>query len=93
MSTGNLPGQLVTYDFWPACQNCAWFTHCQTTPRHPAYPHRWHWSYEAAHFPEALLIRRSWVGSAAFGQPHTGCTAYTVHPQQLRPLHASIITT
>src|SRR5262245_44379433 len=87
MSQGNLAGHLVSHDFWPTCQTCVWFTHCQTTPHHPAYPHRWHWSIEAAHFPDGLLILRSWVGSTVFGHPHTGCRSYAVHPQQLRPLH------
>ena len=87
MSHGNLDHQLVHATFWPSCATCALFTTCRSAPRHPAYPHRWHWSYEAAHFPEALLIHRSWVGSTVFGQPHTGCTAYTVHPRQLQPLH------
>jgi hypothetical protein len=56
MSHGNLDHQLVPATFWPSCETCAFFTACQTTPRHPAYPHRWHWAYEAAHFPDALLI-------------------------------------
>ena len=68
-------------------RDCMFITACQTAPRHPAYPHRWHWSYEAAHFPNALLILRSWVGSTVFGQAHTGCPSYTVHPRQLHPLH------
>ena len=87
MSHGNLDNQLVHATFWPSCETCAFFTFCQTTPRHPAYPHRWHWSYEAAHFPDAILILRSWVGSTVFGQAHTGCPSYTVHPRQLQPLH------
>lgn len=86
MSQGQLEERLVDGDFWPACQNCTFFTACQTTPRHPAYPHRWHWSYEAVHFPDALLILRSWVGSTVFGQAHTGCSSYAVHPRHLRPL-------
>src|SRR5262245_50544156 len=88
MSHGNLAGHLVAHGFWPSCQTCVWFTHCQTTPRHPAFPHRWHWSVEAAHFPEARLILRSWVGSTVFGHLHTGCRSYAVHPQQLQPLQA-----
>src|SRR5262245_21516068 len=87
MSHGNLEGHLVSHDFWPSCQTCVWFTHCQATPRHPAYPHRWHWSVEAVHFPDSLLILRSWVGATVFGQAHTGCVSYTVHSRQLRPLH------
>ena len=87
MSQGNLENHLVSATFWPSCATCAFFTACQTAPRHPAYPHRWHWSVEAAHFPDALLILRSWVGSTVFGQAHTGCSSYTVHPRQLHPLH------
>jgi len=86
MSHGNLDHQLVHATFWPSCETCAFFTACQTAPRHPAYPHRWHWSVEAAHFPDALLVQRSWVGSTVFGQAHTGCPSYTVHPRHLRPL-------
>ena len=86
MSHGNLDHQLVSATFWPSCESCMFFTACQTTPRHPAYPHRWHWAYEAAHFPDALLILRSWVGSTVFGQVHTGCPSYTVHPSQVQPL-------
>ena len=86
MSHGNLDHQLVSAIFWPRCETCAFFTACQTAPRHPAYPHRWHWSVEAAHFPDALLVLRSWVGSTVFGQAHTGCSSYTVHPWHLQPL-------
>ena len=86
MSHGNLDHQLVPATFWPSCETCAFFTSCHTVPRHPAYPHRWHWSVEAAHFPDALLVLRSWVGSTVFGQAHTGCPSYTVHPRQLHPL-------
>ena len=86
MSHGNLDYQLVPTTFWPSCENCMFFAACQTTPRHPAYPHRWHWSVEAAHCLDALLILRSWVGSTVFGQAHTGCPSYTVHPRQLLPL-------
>ncbi len=86
MSTGQLESTVVAATFWPACQNCRFFTVCQTAPRHPAYPHRWHWSVEAAHFPDTLLILRSWVGSSVYGQAHTGCASYTVDPQHLHPL-------
>src|SRR5262245_57754741 len=95
MSHGNLENHLVSSTFWPSCATCAFFTACQTAPRHPAYPHRWHWSVEAAHFPDALLILRSWVGSTVLGQPHTSCSSYTVHPRALRPLeerHAQYLT-
>jgi hypothetical protein len=30
------------------------------------------------------LILRSWVGTAAIGQPHTGCPRYTVDPRYLK---------
>src|SRR5262245_12593874 len=86
MAHGNLEGHVVSATFWPSCETCAFFPACHTTPRHPAYPHRWHWAVDAAPFPDARLILRSWVGTTVFGQAHTGCTAYTVDPQQLSPL-------
>ncbi len=88
MSTGQLEGTVVAATFWPACENCRFFSACYTAPRHPAYPHRWHWSTTVAHFPETLLILRSWVGSSVYGQAHTGCLSYTVDPQHLQPLQA-----
>jgi len=30
------------------------------------------------------LIVRSWVGTAAVGQPHTGCQSYEVDPRYIR---------
>ncbi len=86
MSHGQLESTVVEATFWPSCANCTLRTACQTTPRHPAYPHRWHWSSNVAHFPETLLILRSWVGSSVYGQAHTGCASYTVDPQHLHPL-------
>lgn len=84
MSTGNLQGQLVARDFWPTCENCRLFEACKVRPRHPAYPHTWHWGREFTQFAEGVLIVRSWVGTAAIGQPHTGCRSYTVDPQHVR---------
>ena len=81
---GNLEHTLVARDFWPACGNCRHADACKTRPQHPAYPHTWHWSKEAVSFPEGELILRSWVGTAAIGQPHTGCPRYTVDPQYLK---------
>ncbi len=86
MSTGQLENTVVEATFWPACQNCRFYTACQTAPRHPAYPHRWHWSAAVAHFPDTLLILRSWVGSSVYGQAHPGCASYTVDPQYLHSL-------
>jgi hypothetical protein len=45
-------------------------------------------------FPEGELILRSWVGTTAIGQSHTGCTSYTVEPryvQSLAPHHAEYL--
>jgi hypothetical protein len=75
---GNLENTLVARDFWPACSNCRHAEACKTQPQHPAYPHTWHWGREAVSFPEGELILRSWVGTVAIGQPHTGCPRYTV---------------
>ena len=83
MSKGNLEGKLVARDFWPACENCRFFEACKVQPRHPAYPHSWHWGREFASFPEGELILLSWVGTAAIGDPHTGCTSYEVDPQHI----------
>ncbi len=81
MSNGNLEGKLVSHGFWPACENCRFFEACKTKPRHDAYPHSWHWGREFVSFPEGELIVRSWVGTSAIGQPHTGCHSYEVDLQ------------
>jgi hypothetical protein len=75
---GNLEKKIVPRDFWPACSNCRRAEACKTHPQHPAYPHTWHWGKEAVSFPEGELILRSWVGTVAIGQPHTGCPLYAV---------------
>ena len=89
MSTGNIEGKLVSPTFWPTCDNCVRFSACARQPQHPAYPHSWHWGREYAAFPDGDLILRSWVGTTAIGQPHTGCPSYQVHPSHLRPLLAA----
>jgi hypothetical protein len=81
MSHGNLESKVVAFDFWPACENCQLYEACKTRPRHAAYPHTWHWGKEFAAFADGYLIVRSWVGTAAIGQPHTGCKSYAVGPQ------------
>lgn len=81
MSHGNLEGKVVEFDFWPACHNCAFFDACGVRPHHPAYPHSWHWGREFAAFADGYLITRSWVGTVAIGQLHTGCKRYEVNPQ------------
>jgi len=94
MSHGNLEGKLVAADFWPACENCRLSETCKDQPRHPAYPHTWHWGREFAVFTESALILRSWVGTAEIGQPHTGCQSYTVDPQYVAaplPHHQSYL--
>jgi len=83
---GNLEKQLVARDFWPACSNCQHVQTCKTHPQHSAYPHTWHWGKEAVSFPDGELILRSWVGTAAIGQPHTGCSRYIVDPRCLKEL-------
>ena len=80
MAHGNLAGTVVNRNFWPACHTCRHFAACQVQPRHPAYPHTWHWGRDFASFPEGALILRSWVGTSAIGQPHTGCHSYEVDP-------------
>ena len=82
-SHGNLEGKLVARAFWPACETCRFFPACQTQPRHPAYPHTWHWGSECAEFADGTLIVRSWVGTLASGQLHTGCQSYEVDPHYL----------
>jgi hypothetical protein len=84
MSKGNLEGKLVVRAFWPACTNCRFFEACKVRPKHPAYPHSWHWGRECAEFADGTLIVRSWVGTIAIGQPHTGCTSYEVDPRYIR---------
>ena len=84
MAHGNLAGKLVPHDFWPACENCRRFVVCQVRPQHPAYPHSWHWGRECAEFADGTLIVRSWVGTIAIGQPHTGCQSYEVDPRHIR---------
>lgn len=81
MSQGGLEGKLVARDFWPACENCHSFEACKTQPRHPAYPHTWHWGKESVSFPEGELVLLSWVGTAAVGAPHTACENYEAGPQ------------
>jgi len=88
MSYGNLERTIVAFHFWPACENCIYNKECQSQPKHPAFPHRWHWGKESASFPDGELILRSWVGTTAIGQPHTGCTSYTVAPHYVHPLAA-----
>ena len=83
MAHGNLAGKLVPHDFWPACENCRRFVACQVRPQHPAYPHSWHWAREFAAFADGTLILRSWVGTAAVSQPHSGCTSYEVDPRYI----------
>jgi hypothetical protein len=82
-SHGNLEGKVVAEDFWTACENCVFFESCKIRPRHPAYPHSWHWGREFAPFAEGYLITRSWVGTDAIGHAHTGCKSYEVAPQQV----------
>ncbi len=79
-SHGNLEGKVVTFDFWTACENCVFFEACKLRPRHPAFPHSWHWGREFAVFTEGYLITRSWVGTDAIGHAHTGCKSYEVNP-------------
>jgi hypothetical protein len=86
MSTGHVEGKLVAREFWPACANCRAFAACKLRPLHPAYPHTWHWGKEVASFPDGELILRSWVGTAAIGQPHTGCPRYIVDSRCLKEL-------
>lgn len=82
--SGGLNGKLLGADFWPACRNCAHFAECNAGPaRHAAFPHIWHWGRESEHFPEGLLIIRSWVGSSVIGESHTGCADYVIEPAQL----------
>jgi hypothetical protein len=83
MSQGELEGKLVASDFWPTCETCRFFAACKEKPKHPAYPHSWHWGKECVEFAEGLLIVRSWVGTSAIGQPHTGCKSYEVDPQHV----------
>jgi len=91
MTTGNLVGKIVPRNFWPRCSNCAHYAECRSGDqasrqdgrslgaRHPAFPHTWHWGHEAVSLPGGeLLVLRSWVGTAAIGQPHTGCHDYAV---------------
>lgn len=82
-SHGNLEGKVVTFDFWTACENCVFFESCKLQPRHPAYPHSWHWGRECATFADGYLITRSWVGTAQIGHAHTGCKSYQVDPQHV----------
>lgn len=86
MATGNLLKKRVPPNFTPACSNCQYYRECAVNPRHPAYPHRWHWSHETITLPDgSRLIVDSWIGTIAKGQPHTGCSYYTVDPQILLP--------
>jgi hypothetical protein len=79
-----LAGKVVHSNFWPACANCSGFTACARAPKHPAYPHTWHWGVERVRFAEGDLIVRSWVGSSVIGQRHTGCPHYSVAPQHVQ---------
>ena len=72
MSSGGLDAKVVAFEFWPSCETCTFFAACKQQPRHPTYPHRWHWGREFAAFTDGYLITRSWVGTAAMGQAHTG---------------------
>ncbi|HEV8714221.1 MAG TPA: hypothetical protein VGX03_15520 [Candidatus Binatia bacterium] len=81
MSHGHLDGKIAAYDFWPSCENCWLYEACKIRPRHAAYPHTWHWGKEFAAFADGYLILRSWVGTVAIGQPHTGCKSYKVDPR------------
>lgn len=81
-----LAGKLVAVDFWPACLNCIHYAECRDSPRHPAFPHRWHWGADRVDFPDGDLILRSWVGTIAIGDDHTGCTDYEVDPAHLLAL-------
>jgi hypothetical protein len=83
MSHGNLAAKVVASDFWPSCENCQFYKACKGDPQHPAFPHSWHWGKESAEFTDGTLIVRSWVGTAAIGQPHTGCTSYAVEARQV----------
>lgn len=90
MSDGNLTGKLVPHDFWPACANCAHYHQCKSgPPRHPAFPHTWHWERKFATFPDGDLVLVSWVGTTAIGQPHSGCSDYQVASQCILPLQDS----
>src|SRR5215813_1743151 len=92
---GQLENKLVARDFWPACSTCRHVEACKTRPQHPAYPHTWHWGREAVSFPDGELILRSWVGTVAIGQPHTGCPRYAVDARCLKepsPQHQQYLT-
>lgn len=84
MTYGNLPGRVVREDFWPKCSNCRHFAECEAGhPHHSAFPHSWHWGREAKRFGDGtMLVYRSWVGTIAIGEPHTGCTVYSVDEAQ-----------
>lgn len=90
MSNDGLEAKLVSPQFWPACHNCTFFSPCARSPKHPAYPHTWHWGVARAGFSDGELIVKSWVGSTVIGQPHTGCQHYQVASRQVtepRPHH------
>jgi hypothetical protein len=92
---GQLEKKLVARDFWPACRNCRHAQACKTHPHHPAYPHTWHWGKESVSFPDGELILRSWVGTAAIGQPHTGCPRYAADARFIKepsPHHQQYLT-
>lgn len=78
--TDGLNKQLVRANFWPSCQSCVHFTHCRqaTEPKHPAFPHNWHWWRDAIEFPDGVLVIDSWVGSTVKGEAHTGCYDFSV---------------
>ncbi|MGG6262850.1 hypothetical protein ACQ4M3_20775 [Leptolyngbya sp. AN03gr2] len=87
MTTGNLIGQRVSYDFTPACLNCALQQDCKTNPKHEAFPWFWHWSHETKQVDStSKLILASWVGTIAHGEDHTGCKKYKVAKESCLPL-------
>lgn len=83
MLQGNLEGKVVAFDFWPSCENCQLYKACKGEPQHPAFPHSWHWGKEGVEFADGTLIVRSWVGTAAIGQSHTGCKSYAVEARHV----------
>lgn len=88
MTHGNLNSKRVSNQFWPTCENCAHFYRCaEFQPEHEAFPHRWHWGIESINLGDgSRLLVKSWVGTMAIAQPHTGCYQYTVKDSALLPL-------
>lgn len=104
--SGALDGALVSRRFWPACGNCEHKAECweSLTPRHPAFPHNWHWSVRGVDFPEghnekgertgSTLVLESWVGISVYGAKHTGCYDYRVARRYTLPMmrkHARVL--